>query len=158
MKSIHLLSALAISCALASAAHAETRYKSIATIKTDLQTMDWRDGKLTMGTLKGITMTSESTNPAFNGEYIQNCFIRAVRLKDSSDVMANCSLTDKDGDVQYLTAERKQGDVSSGSSGRGVITMQGGTGKFKGTSGSCEYTARYLKDNWQITESSCVMN
>lgn len=158
MKNIKLLLAVAISYSLTSIAIAETRYKSVATVKTDLQTLDWKDGKVTTGSLKGVVITSESTNPAFNGEYIQTCVIRAARMKDSSEVFANCTLTDKDGDVQYLTAERKQGDVSTGSSGRGLITMHGGTGKFKATSGSCEYTARYLKDNWQITESSCVMN
>ena len=157
MKTAKVLLAVLMTCSLVNFAQAETKYKNIASIKTDFQTMDWRDGKLTIGTLKGIAITSESTNAIFNGEYLQNCVIRAFRSKDSSEVLANCSLTDKDGDVQYLTAERKQGDVSAGSSGRGMITMQGGTGKFQGTSGSCEYTAKYLKDNWQITESSCVM-
>ncbi len=157
MKTAKVLLAVLMICSLVNFAQAETKYKNIASIKTDFQTMDWRDGKLTIGTLKGIAITSESTNAIFNGEYLQNCVIRAFRSKDSSEVLANCSLTDKDGDVQYLTAERKQGDVSAGSSGRGMITMQGGTGKFQGTSGSCEYTAKYLKDNWQITESSCVM-
>ena len=157
MKTAKVLLAVLMICSLVNFAQAETKYKNIASIKTDLQTMDWKDGKLTIGTLKGIAITSESTNAIFNGEYLQNCVIRAFRSKDSSEVLANCSLTDKDGDVQYLTAERKQGDVSAGSSGRGMITMQGGAGKFQGTSGSCEYTAKYLKDNWQITESSCVM-
>ena len=157
MKTTKVLLAVLMTCSLVNFAQAETKYKNTASIKTDLQTMDWRDGKLTIGTLKGIAITPESTNTIFNGEYMQNCVIRAFRSKDASEVLANCSLTDKDGDVQYLTAERKQGDVSAGSSGRGMITMQGGTGKFQGTSGSCEYTAKYLKDNWQITESSCVM-
>ena len=157
MKTTKVLLAVLMTCSLVNFAQAETKYKSIASIKTDFQTMDWRDGKLTIGTLKGIAITSESTNAIFNGERLQTCYVRAFRTKDSSEVLANCSLTDKDGDVQYLTAERKQGDVTTGSGGRGMITLQSGTGKFQGTSGSCEYTAKYLKDNWQITESSCVM-
>ena len=156
MKTVTFLIAALTLTAQTNLAQAETKYKSVASIKTDLQSMDWKDGKITMGSLKGIAITSQSTDPSLNGEYIQNCLIRAVRLKDSSEVMANCTLTDKDGNVQFLTAERKQGDVSAGSSGRGMITIHGGTGKFQGITGSCEYTAKYLKDNWQITESECV--
>lgn len=157
MKTIKFLAVILVAYSLANLAQAENRYKSVASVKTDLQTMDWKEGKVTMGSLKGVAITSGSSNPAMNGEYIQNCLIRVVRMKDSSDVFAHCTLTDKDGDVQYLTAERKQGDVTSGSGGRGIIVLQGGTGKFQGTSGSCEYTAKYLKDNWQVTESACVM-
>ena len=104
MKTAKVLLAVLMTCSLVNFAQAETKYKNIASIKTDFQTMDWRDGKLTIGTLKGIAITSESTNAIFNGEYLQNCVIRAFRSKDSSEVLANCSLTDKDGDVQYLTA------------------------------------------------------
>lgn len=157
MKSLKITVAVLISGSLINLAQAETTYKTFATVKTDLQTMDWNGGKVTMGTLKGVVITSNSSDPALNGEGIQTCYLRVIRIKDSSDVFAHCTLTDKDGDISYLTAERKQGDASSGSGGRGKITMLGGTGKWQGKTGSCDYTAKYLKDNWQTTESSCVM-
>ncbi|MFM7484240.1 MAG: hypothetical protein ACKO2S_08310 [Burkholderiaceae bacterium] len=66
-------------------------------------------------------------------------------------------MTDKDGDISFITAERKQGDASAGSGGRGKSTLLGGTGKWQGKTGSCDYTAKYLKDNWQTSEFSCVI-
>jgi len=157
MKTLKIAVAVLISYATVNVAQAETTYKTFATVKTDLQTMDWNGGKVTMGTLKGVVITSNSSDPALNGEGIQTCYLRVIRIKDSSDVTAHCTLTDKDGDISYLTAERKQGDASAGSGGRGKITLLGGTGKWQGRTGSCDYTAKYLKDGWQTTDSSCVM-
>jgi len=157
MKTLKIVVAVLISYAMVNVAQAETTYKSFATVKTDLQTMDWSGGKVTIGTLKGIVITSNRSDPIFNGESIQTCYLRVVRIKDSSDVAAHCTLTDKDGDISYLTAERKQGDASAGSGGPGKIRLLGGTGKWQGKTGSCDYTAKYLKDGWQTTDSSCVM-
>jgi len=157
MKTLKIAVAVLISYATVNVAQAETTYKTFATVKADLQTMDWNGGKVTMGTLKGVVITSNSSDPALNGEGIQTCYLRVIRIKDSSDVTAHCTLTDKDGDISYLTAERKQGDASAGSGGRGKITLLGGTGKWQGRTGSCDYTAKYLKDGWQTTDSSCVM-
>jgi len=158
MKTFKIVVGVLISYAVVSIAQAETTYKTSGTLKTELQIMDWNGGKVTMGTLKGVVITSNSSDPALNGEGIQSCFLRVVRVKESSDVTAHCTLTDKDGDISYFSAERKQGDVSTGSGGRGKTTLFGGTGKYYGKTGSCEYTAKYLKDGWQTTDSSCVMN
>lgn len=157
MKISKLFIIFLISYAFANLAQAEARYKNITISKTDFQTMDWNGGKVTVGTTKGIVTTSESSNPALLGEGVQTCFIRVIRMKDSSDIFGHCTLTDKDGDIQYYTAERKQGDASSGSGGHGIATIQGGTGKFQGKSGNCEYTIKNLKDNWTMSEASCVM-
>ncbi|MEY3694352.1 MAG: hypothetical protein RL083_177 [Pseudomonadota bacterium] len=157
MKTLKIVAGILISYAFVTLAQAETTYKSFTTAKAELQTMDWNGGKVTMGTLKGVVITSNSSDPALNGESIQICFLRVVRIKDSSDVTAHCTLTDKDGDISNLIAERKQGDASSGSGGKGKITLLGGTGKWQGKTGSCEYAAKYLKDNWQTTDASCVM-
>ncbi len=157
MKTLKVMVGILISYAVINIAEAETTYKTFTTAKTELQAMDWNGGKVTMGTLKGVVITSNSSDPALNGESIQTCYLRVIRIKDSSDVVANCTLTDKDGDNSYLTAERKQGDTSSGSGGKGKITLLGGTGKWQGKTGSCEYTAKYLKDNWQTTDASCIM-
>ena len=157
MKTLKIVVGVLISYATLNVAQAETTYKSFTTAKVDLQTMDWNGGKVTMGTLKGVVITSNSSDPALNGEGIQTCYLRVIRIKDSSDVAAHCTLTDKDGDVSYLIAERKQGDASTGSGGSGKITTLGGTGKWQGKTGSCDYTAKYLKDGWQTTDASCVL-
>ncbi|MFM8465413.1 MAG: hypothetical protein ACKOA0_15210 [Burkholderiaceae bacterium] len=157
MKTLKIVVGVLISFVMVNGAQAETTYKAFSTVKTDLQTMDWNGGKVTIGTLKGVTVISNSSDPIFNGDSIQSCLIRVIRIKDSSDVFAHCTLTDKDGDISFITAERKQGDASAGSGGRGKSTLLGGTGKWQGKTGSCDYTAKYLKDNWQTSEFSCVI-
>ncbi len=136
---------------------AETKYKTSFIAKTDFQTIDWNGGKATVGTLKGILETYGSTDASVpNGQGIQNCVLRSVRINDSIDVQANCTFTDKDGDSIYGVAERKQGDVNAGSGGKGKTKYVGGTGKYKGISGGCEYQTKYLPENWVSVESECV--
>lgn len=139
--------------------HAETRYKTSAVAKTDFQTMDWNGGKVTVGSLKGVLETYGSNSAAMpNGQKIQNCLIRVVRLGASSDVVANCTVTDADGDMLFATSERRQGDVTVGSSGKGETRFLGGTGKYEGVTGGCEYTPKYLPENWLVVESDCAID
>ena len=76
-------------------------------------------------------------------------------MKDATDLVANYSFTDKDSDILYAIAERKQGDVSTGSGGKGRTKFAGGTGKYSGATGGCEYQTKYLRDNWSVVESDC---
>jgi len=156
MKTIKILVAILISYATVNLAQAETKYRNITISKTDYQTIDWNGGKVTIGTSKGIVSIIESSNQSLLGESNQTCFVRIVRIKDSSDVSGHCTATDKDGDNQYFVIERRQGDASSGSGGGGIAIFQGGTGKYQGISGSCNYTIKNLKDNWNISEATCV--
>ena len=42
---------------------------------------------------------------------------------------------------------RKEGNADTGSKGRGKQTIIGDTGKYKGKSGECNYTVKYLPNN-----------
>ena len=151
------LIALSLTLVLNSTSQAATKYKTTATAKTDFQVLDWNGGKVTVGTLKGILHTSGSDNASVpNGESVQNCLIRVVRTNENTDVSAHCTITDKDGDMLYATSERRQGDVTTGSSGKGRTRFIGGTGKYRGATGGCEYTSKYLPENWLVVESDCV--
>jgi hypothetical protein len=143
----------------AGAVNAETRYKTSAVAKTDFQTMDWNGGKVTVGSLKGVLETYGSSSAAMpNGQKIQNCLIRVVRQASSSDVVANCTITDADGDMLFATSERHQGDITAGSSGKGETRYHGGTGKYQDVTGGCEYTPKYLPENWLVVESDCAID
>jgi len=142
--------------ALVTPAWADGTYKSHASLKTDFQTMDWNGGKVTVGSLKGIIKIYGSTSAKMpNGDRIQSCLLRVVKMSGGTDIITNCGVTDKDGDVLYSISERKQGDINTG--GRGKTTYIGGTGKYAGASGSCEYGASYLPDNWLSVDSDCVV-
>ena len=141
------------------AAMAEMKYKTTFVAKTDFQTVDWNGGKATVGTLKGVLETYGSNDSKIpNGQSIQNCVIKSVRVNDATDIQANCTATDKDGDAIFAVSERKQGDINAGTGGKGKTRFVGGTGKYKGISGGCEYQTKYLPEGWLSVESECVRN
>lgn len=154
-----LITLMGIACLGAiGTASAATKYKTTFTAKTDFQTLEWGGGKVSVGTLKGVIeqFGSSNTSVVSNGQGVQNCVIRSVRNNDSTDIVANCNMTDKDGDVMHLLSERKQGDISAGSGGKGKTTFKGGTGKYKDAKGTCDYTTKYLPENWLVVESECT--
>jgi hypothetical protein len=151
----HLALAFAITASICGLAQADNTYKTTAYLKTDFQTQEWNGGKVTVGSLKGVIETHGSKVSGIpNGESVQNCLVRVVRMGESTDVVANCSFADKDGDIRYGLSERKQGDLKVGGSGK--TRFLGGTGKYKGVTGSCEYSSKYLPENWLVVESTCI--
>ena len=153
------LTLIALLAGVASTAVAGSTYKTTAVAKSDFQTMEWNGGKVTVGNLKGVLETYGSNNASMpNGQSIQNCLLRSVRMSDSTDIVANCTITDKDGDVLYANSERKQGDLSAGTGGKGKTRYLGGTGKYKNIKGGCDYQTRYLPENWLVVESECTID
>lgn len=151
---INLLILITTQILFASPSLAESTYKSHASYKTDLQSMEWNGAKVTVGSLKGVSKIYGSTNAKMaNGEYIQNCLMRVVKSNDGTEIATNCNTVDKDGDTFFSISERKQGDINKG--GKGKTTFVGGTGKFQGIGGSCEYSAKYLPENWLSVDSDC---
>ena len=155
MKISQALIAFCIGLFMTGFSYADNTYKSTTVFKTDFQNQDWNGVKITVGTLKGVNKTFGSSIANIpNGESVQNCLIRAARKSDSFESISNCTVVDKDGDIYYTLAERKQGDISAG--GKGQLKMIGSTGKYKGVTSTCEYTAKYLPENWLVVESECV--
>lgn len=156
-KSIAIFMTCGLISVFASSSFAADKFKQTLVAKTDFQTADWNGGKVTIGTIKGVVETYGSTGPSMpNGSSMQSCLLRSQRMKDSIEVVANCSYTDKDGDILYSIAERKQGDVATGSGGKGRTRFMGGTGKYSGATGGCDYLTKYMPDNWSVVESECT--
>ena len=63
--------------------------------------------------------------------------------------------TDSSGDKWFWVARRKAGDQEAGGGGAGCQEIAGGTGRYEGTTGTCEYTVDYLADNRLIPQVSC---
>ena len=141
---------------LSGSALADSSYKSIGMCKTDFQSMDWNGGKVTVGSLKCSVEISGSSGVVPNGPHIQNCLLRVLRMGEGTEIGTHCKVTDKDGDVMYSYSERKQGDIVAG--GKGKSKHMGGTGKYQGVRGGCEFVATYLPENWLKVESSCTSN
>lgn len=154
---LNLFTMTVASLLFAGAAVAETTYKSHAALKTDLQSVDWNGGKISVGSLKGVVkIYGSSSSKMPNGDQIQDCLMRVAKMANGTEILTNCSVTDKDGDILHSISERKQGDLSTG--GKGKTRYVGGTGKYQGASGGCEYTANYLPGGWLSVDSDCKMD
>lgn len=155
-KHVAKLMALIFALALSGSASADNAYKSIGMCKTDFQSMDWNGGKVTVGNLKCAVEVSGSSGVVPNGSQLQNCLLRVLKTNEGTDVATQCNVTDKDGDILYSYSERKQGDIVAG--GKGKSKHMGGTGKYQGVRGGCEFAATYLPENWLKVESNCTSN
>ena len=58
-------------------------------------------------------------------------------------------------DTLQLLFRRKSGDLAAGTTGEGVLTFPGGTGRFARISGQCKNTVTNLANNWNVTTAKC---
>ena len=118
------------------------------------------NGTVTGGKLDGIlTVLKSSGNLFLAGQNTNSiCIILSKKSKENknSELEAYCESTDLDtGDKTFAYNIRKEGSVVSGSKGQGKQTIIGGTGKYKGIKGECNYTVKYLPNNKLTTLGSC---
>ena len=74
---------------------------------------------------------------------------------DGMDLEGPGVTTDSSGDKWFWVARRKAGDQEAGGGGAGRQEIAGGTGRYEGTTGTCEYTVDYLANNRLIAQVSC---
>ena len=65
------------------------------------------------------------------------------------------TFTDSSGDKWYSVARRSAGDQAVGGGGAGRQEIAGGTGKYEGITGACEYKVEYLADNRIAGRGAC---
>ena len=71
------------------------------------------------------------------------------------DLEASGAQTDSSRDKVFFVAKRTAGDTAVGGGGTGHQQMTGGTGKYEGVSGTCEYTVDFLVDNRVTALGTC---
>lgn len=141
--------------------HAEKGAYDIVYIgEHNLNTVNTPNGTVTGGQLEGIfTVTSSNGKLYSNGDNGKStCIILSKKNKEknNSNLEAFCETTDlKTGDKTFSYNIRNEGTVQAGSAGKGKQTIIGGTGKFKGISGVCNYTVKYLPENRLTTTGTC---
>ena len=126
----------------------------------NLNTVNTPNGTVTGGQLDGIfTVTNSSGKLYSNGDNGKStCIILSKKNneKNNSDLEAFCETIDlKSGDKTFSYNVRKEGTVESGSKGKGKQTIIGGTGRFKGITGVCNYTVKYLPEKKLTTVGTC---
>ena len=118
------------------------------------------NGTITGGKLEGISIIMESKGDLYQiGQNSENiCIILSKReaMSKNSELEAFCESIDLEtGDKTFAYNIRKEGTADSGSKGKGKQTIVGGTGKYKGIRGECNYTVKYLPNNKLTTVGKC---
>ena len=129
----------------------------IQALNTDYTTVKYSEQTITAGSIKGsVTIIKSSGGPFKEGSsQSQVAVIYIKKSADGIELIADGIHTDSDGDQRFIHGERKAGDIVVGGGGKGTHTLIGGTGKYAGITGTCEYTVEYLPDNRIVTQGSC---
>jgi hypothetical protein len=122
-------------------------------------TIEHGDETYTGGILKGTqTILDSSGGPFADGMHsTSECLVFSRSTGDGIALEAPCANTDLGGDLLYTMAIRDQGTVGTGGdAGVGRWELRGGTGKYAGITGSCDYQTQYLADNQVVTIGECT--
>ena len=124
---------------------------------TDFTAVEQLDSVVRAGTLDGtVTIIKSSGGPFEAGS--SGTLSGLLYLKKSAagiDLESPGANTDSSGDTWYSVARRSAGDQAVGGGGAGLQEISGGTGKYEGITGTCEYIVDYLPDSKIVTQSTC---
>ena len=120
-------------------------------------TVEHADESYTGGILRGTqTILDSSGGPFADGmNSTSDCLVFSRSSDAGIALEAPCVNTDGDGDVLYSTALREQGTIGTGG-GTGRWELRGGTGKYQGITGVCDYQTQYLEGNRAVTAGECT--
>ena len=156
-----LVVALGTLCATQMAAadhHAKSgTFEFVQALNTDYTVVEQSGQTITAGSLKGsVTITKSSGGPFEEGS--SQTQVAVIYIKKSAagiDLIADGIQTDSDGDKRFVNGRRSAGDIAVGGGGRGTQEIIGGTGKYEGITGNCEYTVAYLPENRIVSAGTC---
>ena len=132
-------------------------YEFVLSAVTDFTVVKQLDHVVRAGTLDGTVTIIESSGCPFEAGS-SGTLSGLLYLKKSAagiDLESPGAITDSSGDTWYAVARRSAGDQAVGGGGAGRQEIAGGTGKYEGITGTCEYIVDYLPDNKIVTRSTC---
>ena len=124
---------------------------------TDFTAVEQLDYVVRAGTLDGtVTIIKSSGGPFEAGSSGTVSGVGYIKKSAAGiDLESPGTFTDSSGDKWYSVARRSAGDQAVGGGGAGRQEIAGGTGKYEGITGTCEYIVDYLPDNKIVTRSTC---
>lgn len=130
----------------------------VSSFKHSYRTVDHPGEAYTGGFLNGtMTVVESSGGPLVAGLSLTlECLVYSSRSESELSVVSPCVNTDQDGDRLYLLSVRSQGTIETGGGGEGESEIQGGTGKYEGLTGTCDYQTQYLAGGWAVSLRECV--
>ena len=124
---------------------------------TEFTAVEQLDYVVRAGTLDGtVTIIKSSGGPFETGSSGTVSGVGYIKKSAAGiDLESPGTFTDSSGDKWYSVARRSAGDQAVGGGGAGRQEIAGGTGKYEGITGVCEYIVDYLPDNKIVTQSTC---
>ena len=116
------------------------------------------DGTVFGGGMTGSGVILDSTGDPFAKDTHSNvtCVVHGKRTATRFDLKTWCAIRVNEGrDEFYVWGGRTAGSLRAGGGGAGRLIMEGGTGKFSGVRGTCDYEMTYRSDNQSSTAAAC---
>ncbi len=130
-------------------------FEEVSSFTTHYITFEHGDETIIGGTIDGTrTIISSSGGPFVKGDSsTTECLVFVRKTANGIDNESPCTITDGPQDKLFTVARRRAGNMEAG--GQGKIEIQGGTGKYKGITGSCSYRVTYLPGNRATSLHNC---
>ena len=132
-------------------------YEFVGSYVTDYTAVEQSGQTVIGGPGRGtITIVKSSGGPWAEGSSATQVFVVHIKKSDAGmDLEASGAQTDSSGDKSFWVAKRTAGDTAVGGGGAGHQQITGGTGKYEGVSGTCEYTVDFLADKRVTALGTC---
>ena len=132
-------------------------FRAIRSGQHEYSTIEHAEHTYTGGLLSMTgTIIESSGRPFLEGSSMSTeCLAFSSISAAGVSIEAPCTDTYQSGDRVYTYAKRREGDLSAGSGGAGRREMLGGTGSYKGITGSCIYRIEYLEDRKVEADTEC---
>ena len=132
-------------------------YETITSLVHAYTSIDHNGDTVTGGSSRGTSTVTTSSGGLFSAGASSafECVVFARKSSGGMDLEAPCASTDSSGDKIYSVAKRKAGEVSEGGGGAGTSAIVGGTGRYAGMNGNCNYTVSFLPNNRLVSISKC---
>ena len=132
-------------------------FEYVLSAVTEFTAVEQLDYVVRAGTLDGtVTIIKSSGGPFEAGSSGTVSGVGYIKKSAAGiDLESPGAITDSSGDTWYAVARRSAGDQAVGGGGAGRQEIAGGTGKYEGITGTCEYIVDYLPDNKIVTRSTC---
>ena len=135
-------------------------FEAVFSTVNNLHQIDRGEGNSILGgtSIGTFVIPKGSGEPFTEGSFGQaECIPLVKKGPNSIDVESHCTFTSSPDDKLFGFFKRKSGDIAAGTGGQGRLELQGGTGKYKGISGSCPYKTNYMQTT-VVTFAHCEWN
>jgi len=129
---------------------------AVTTVRV-LSTIEMGDSTFYSGGGTGALSVTRASGPPFVADTAAGtqCVQHSRKTPTGFELEANCVAAFSSGESLWIRFRRKSGDLAGGTSASGIEEIIGGTGKFAGISGECDYRVDNLPNQWNVSFGKC---